>query len=404
MAFVAHSTRAFLPTIFVLASVLLTLCSGCVPAGLAEVPAGGAWQQTNPGGFRAGPYLIRDKPGNMYVVMKGKTEKPPSVSWWIPASPEHLTEPPSGQTKTVTAQLSDGLWLAHLSGLPLDTEIAYTVSSSLGQTPPTAFKAGASRGKPFTFAAFGDTRTNHNVHRAVIDAVAEERVDFFVHTGDMVEYGGREPEWDLFFRIEDPLMRQAPIFPAIGNHDRSPRDYFGQYFLTTHWADSLAYYYQDWGDLRIVAVDDGIECRDGCVQNFFARKALADGAKKNMLMMIILHLPPYSSGAHGSYEYVQRPVEELAVEYGVELIISGHDHNYERTKPIKGITYLVSGAAGAPIRPVRKEHFSAVVRTEPHYILLDVNKRQISLRSTNLKGEVFDTTLIHALPATSPLH
>src|SRR5690606_24122442 len=150
------------------------------------------------------------------------------------------------------------------------------------------------------------------------------------------------------------------------------------------WADSLAYYYQDWGDLRLIAVDAEIECRGGCVQNWFARNALAEGARRGMLMIVTLHLPPYSSGAHGSNEYVQEAVEELATEFGVELVISGHDHNYERTKPIAGVTYLVSGAAGAPIRPVDKQYFSETVRTEPHYVVLDVNRDRISLRAINV--------------------
>jgi hypothetical protein len=117
-----------------------------------------------------------------------------------------------------------------------------------------------------------------------------------------------------------------------------------------------------------------------------------------MLMLMLLHQPPYSSGAHGSDEYVQGPVEGLATEYGVELVIAGHDHNYERTKLIKGVTYVVSGAAGAPIRPVKKQHFSEVVRTEPHYVVFDVNSDRLALRAINVAGETFDAAIIQALP------
>ena len=88
--------------------------------------------------------------------------------------------------------------------------------------------------------------------------------------------------------------------------------------------------------------------------------------------------------------------------YGVESVISGHDHDYERTKPIRGVTYFVSGAAGAPIRAVEEQHFSATVRTEPHYMLFDVSKRRMTMRAVNLKGETFDTCLVDALGATHP--
>lgn len=372
--------------------------AACVPPGLAENPREPPALQPAPNEFTAGPYLIRSKPGEMLVVMKANVARAPVVHFWTVPDRKQLTPPAPGMVRQVKARLQDELWVAALNGLPLDTLTAYQIDSERGLTEPAAFKAGATRGKEFRFAAFGDTRTNHDVHQAVVDAVSQEDVDFFVHTGDMVERGGREWQWELFFRIEGPLLKKAPIFPAIGNHDISPRNYYGEYFLTWWWSDDLAYYYQDWGDLRIVSVDAGIECRDGCVQNWFARRALAEGAKNGMLMLMILHQPPYSSGAHGSDEYVQGAVEGLATEYGVELVIAGHDHNYERTKLIKGVTYVVSGAAGAPIRPVKKQHFSEVVRTEPHYVVFDVNSDRLALRAINVAGETFDAAIIQARP------
>ena len=378
-------------------TISLLATAACVPRGLAEQPASGAWTDPDPSPFTVGPYLLRSKPGQMLVVVKAPLSEPPVVEWWTTPSKQYIAPAPERNRRRATGELWVDLWVTQLDHLPLDSFIAYRVRSELGDTEPEVFKAGATRGKPFRFAFFGDTRTNHNVHRAVIDAVAKQDIDFFVHTGDMVQWGGREPEWETFFRIERPLTRRAAIFPSIGNHDMSPRDFFGRYFLTTWWSSSLSYYYQDWGDLRVVAVDTGIECRDGCVQNWFARRALAEGARRNMLMILSMHFPPYSSGAHGSTEHVREAVEEIATKYGVELVLAGHDHNYERTKKIKGVTYVVSGAAGAPIRPVKKQHFSEVVRTEPHFVLADVNRDRIALRAINLQGETFDDDLIPAL-------
>jgi 3',5'-cyclic AMP phosphodiesterase CpdA len=224
--------------------------------------------------------------------------------------------------------------------------------------------------------------------------MANERIDFIVHTGDMVEFGGKKDQWETFFRIERPVLRKAPILPAIGNHDVSGRNYYDRYFLIDAWAGGERYFVTDWGNLRLVAIDVGIECTRGCTQYGFVRKALEEGARDGKLMVIFLHYPPFSSGWHGSDRRVQEPVTELARTFGVELVVAGHDHNYERTKPIDGTTYIVTGSAGAPIRPVNPQSFTAHARTEPHYVLVDVERDRLLLRSVNLRGETFDSAVI----------
>ena len=59
------------------------------------------------------------------------------------------------------------------------------------------------------------------------------------------------------------------------------------------------------------------------------------------------HHPPYSSGGkHGSDKQLREIVEPIFVKYGVNVVLTGHDHFYERIKPQKGIYYFVSGAGG----------------------------------------------------------
>jgi hypothetical protein len=47
---------------------------------------------------------------------------------------------------------------------------------------------------------------------------------------------------------------------------------------------------------------------------------------------------------------------------------------------------------------VKKQHFSEVVRTEPHYVMIDVDRSSLTMRAINLEGETFDTAVIQALP------
>jgi 3',5'-cyclic AMP phosphodiesterase CpdA len=286
------------------------------------------------------------------------------------------------------------MWVAELRDLPSGPAIRYRVRSAIGDTPDYQFRVGAEKDRRFRFGAFGDTRTGHSVHRSIVEALDREKVDFTVHTGDMVDRGGRQDQWTRFFQIERPLLVDTPIMPLVGNHDVSGRDYFRRYFLHALWAQNEHYFVRDWGNLRVVGVDSGIECREGCSQYYFAERALAEGARLGKLMVMALHYPPYSSGEHGSSSDVQSPISTLARRHGVELVLTGHDHNYERTQPIDGTTYIVTGSSGAPIRPLRPRWFTAEARTEPHYVLVDVEPERLIVRAVNLAGDTFDTTVI----------
>jgi len=394
---------------------------GCgVPPGLDR---GGAWDEPEPGLFSTGPYILLGEKGTAYVAVGAEGIPAPEIDWWVdteqagdrrqaanhtnekkgaPATASDAAAPdpaaPARAVKTVTARRSDDLWVAELRNLPVGPAVRYRVRSAIGSTPEYQFRVGVEKDKRFRFAVFGDTRTGHSVHRSIVEAVDREMVDFTVHTGDMVDRGGRQEQWTRFFQIERPLLVDTPIVPLVGNHDVSGRDYFRRYFLHALWAGNQHYFVRDWGHLRIVGVDSGIECREGCSQYYFAERALAEGAKRGQLMVMALHYPPYSSGEHGSSADVQGPISALARRHGVELVVTGHDHNYERTQPIDGTTYVVSGSSGAPIRPVRPRWFTAEARTEPHYVLVDVEPERLILRAVNLAGDTFDTTVIDDNP------
>ncbi|MCA9548418.1 MAG: metallophosphoesterase [Myxococcales bacterium] len=365
---------------------LVAAAPACFPKGWPPPEAPLYLERTSP--FDVGPYLVMLAPGRMAVVLEHDLPEPPRISW-------RTATTPLGER---TALEIDGLWVATLEGLPLDEPLSYQVSSAAGNVGPVAFRAGRSRGQRFSFAAFGDTRTGHDVHRALVAAMAQEPVELVVHSGDLVETGGVAAQWALFLQIEEPLMAGRPLLAAVGNHDNSQRLHYRRYFLADAVAEGNRYFYQDWGDLRVIIMDSEVEARRGSEQYAFLEAALRDGAAKDMIMVLSLHYPPYSSGAHGSTLELREVLGELAPRYGVELVLAGHDHNYERTKRIDGVTYMVAASGGAPIRRVRPSWFSAAVRTEPHFVIFDVDKKSLVGRAVNLDGETFDSFVIPPNP------
>ncbi len=375
--------RSLLTTTFVLLGL-----AACFPKGWN--PGRKLFLDAEETPFEYGPYLVRAAPDRMLVAMSGDGAEPPMVTWGAADSATVSAE--------VEARRVDDLWVAELEGLPPSRDLKYHVRSAAGDFGPARFIANRRRGERFRFAAFGDTRTGHAVHRGLIERMAREEVDFVIHSGDMVEFGGVAEQWSLFFRIEGLLLSRSPIFPAVGNHDKSPRRLYRRHFLTKVWAADKRYYFQDWGDVRVVAMDSEIEMRPGSEQYLFLEAALAEAAAANMLIVMSLHHPPYSSGSHGSNMETRAVLATLAPRFGVELVLAGHDHDYERTKPIDGVTYIVAASGGATIRPMTVSDFSVVLRTEPHYVVFDVEKKSLIGRTMNLEGNVFDSFVIPPNP------
>jgi 3',5'-cyclic AMP phosphodiesterase CpdA len=367
--------------------LLLLLGISCVPGHLRTSST--PWRD---GPFEVGPYLVHLGGSRLAVVVGDELAQAPVVEWRR-----------AGETRAtpqrIEAQLRDGLWVAELRDLPLGGRVTYRVSSRKGVTRAETFRAGRPRdAKTFRFAVFGDTRTRHLVHFEVIKALAREEVDFVIHTGDMVSYGVQLEEWQRFFAIERRLIAKRPLMPVMGNHDISTRGYFRRFFLADLAYEGNRYFARDWGNVRVVAMDDEVEFREGSDQHRFVDGKLAEGARRGMYLVMAMHEPPFSSGKHGSNLQMRRVVVPLAERHGVELVVSGHDHNYERTKPKNGVTFVVSGSGGAPIRPVDPQNFTATWRLEPHYVLVDVEERGLILRAVNLDGHTFDSYVIQPNP------
>ncbi len=340
-----------------------------------------------------GPYLVHLSPGRFAVVIEHDLKAAPTVSWSAVGS----------STSTQSVATKDGeLWIAELEGLPSDRDLIYSVDCDGEKIGPIPFRAGRPVQENFSFGAFGDTRTGHEVHRALVLALARENLDFVVHSGDIVETGGVRDQWRRFFQIEGPSMSKRPLLPAVGNHDNSKRQHFRRYFLMGRVNDGKRYYVTDWGNVRVVNMDSEIEMRPGSEQHDFLTRVLSEGAERNMLMILNLHYPPYSSGSHGSTRETRSVIGDLAPRYGVEVVLAGHDHNYERTKRIDGVTYMVAASGGAPVRKIRPSWFSARVRTEPHFVIFDVARDTLTGRAVNLEGEVFDSFVIENNPPHEP--
>jgi hypothetical protein len=336
----------------------------------------------------AGPWLVALGPDRVGVGL-ATDEKAPVLEWW----PDRAFDVPA---RTVPlAEAAPGLFTAVVEGLPAGP-VSYRVRTAGTAPAPRVFRAAPPIDAHVRFAAFGDTRPGDAyVHRAVVDAVVRQRPDFVIHTGEMVGDAGERADWDAFLRDEQPLISRAPLLVAPARRDLGP--WFDRLFFRDRWPDG--WYARDFGRVRVVGLDVARACVPRCGWWDGPEAALAEGRDRHQLLVLVLHDAPYSSGVHGSDRDLRAVVAPIAAAHGVSLVLSGEDHDYERTKRQDGVTYVVTGAAGGPVHRTDPRHFSAAVRSAPHYVVVDADPAGLALRAYDLDGAMIDQVL---LPGPTP--
>lgn len=290
----------------------------------------------------------------------------------------------------VDAVRRDGMAIADLSGLVPDRAYRYRAELGAHSTRWQEFRTfPADARAPVSFLAFGDTRSNHAMHARVAARAASESPDFVVNTGDLVGDGRREDHWQPFFEAERALLAVAPVFPAVGNHDArgsTLASFFERYFPHNRFYEKVA------GPVHLFFVDSTQAFGPGSVQHRWLRERLAAArnAEVPRWRVAVHHHPAFSSGDHGSEAAVQRELVPLYREFGVTLVLQGHDHVYERLES-GGITYVVTGGGGAPLYRVRGSPQTKAHARAHHYLDVDATADRLAVRAVGLDGNVLDS-------------
>jgi hypothetical protein len=115
-------------------------------------------------------------------------------------------------------------------------------------------------------------------------------------------------------------------------------------------------------------------------------------------VIVYLHRPPYSTGDHGGDGDVQQHFVPLFEKHRVPLVLAGHDHHYERTKPLDGVTYVVSGGGGRGTRAGGKASFTAFSEAVCHFLFVEVEGDRLTGHAIDGVGQEFDSFVLQAPP------
>ncbi len=285
-----------------------------------------------------------------------------------------------------------------LTDLITGTEVLYRVSTDSVELASGSFRTAPGPDRPFSFTVIGDSGIGSKEQYAVADRMVTLDPQLVLHTGDVVYPDGQADGYDpFFFRPYQALARRAPIFPSLGNHDyhsQRAQPYLDAFYLPhNNLADTERYYSFDWGNAHFTALD--FNTGPDPDQIAWLKDDLSSTDKP--WKFVFYHQAIYSSGPHGYESWVEAKRQLLAPIFEqnkVDIVFNGHDHDYERTLPINGVLYIVSGGGGGPLYQVNPQPFSAYAETTYHTVFVTIDGCALTLQAIKPDGMIFDSTTL----------
>ncbi len=289
-----------------------------------------------------------------------------------------------------------------LAGLKPGGRYEVEVRSGKKKLGGLSFGTAPEKLEAFTFFVYGDTRSDPIAHALVAGGMAAEarrlkQFTFTVITGDLARNGSdEEATARQFFDPGEPLLGIMPIAPLRGNHECGTK-LFGKYFPAPprpKESKNADDYVVDYGSVRVIILDQYAPARSKGPRMKWLAARLAEAEDK--WRFVAFHEPIYSSGAHGSNRDFRKLVQPFLIQGKVHAVFAGHDHNYERTKPVGGVTHFTAGGGGAPLRrgrPRAGDTFSVKFVPTLHFLTVTVTKTKLTVKAhapKDGKFEVFD--------------
>jgi len=252
------------------------------------------------------------------------------------------------------------------------------------------------------FAVIGDTGTGDKHQLAVAKQLTATRAKFpfgfVVMVGDNIYGGNSARDYDRKFALPyKPLLDDGiKFYAALGNHDDPSERYYkpfnmnGERYYTFKPADGVRFFalYSNYMDEKQLKwLDDQL------------------ATSGSEWKIAFFHHPPYSSGeTHGSDEALRTQLEPRFVKAGVNVVLTGHEHFYERVKPQKGIAYFITGSSAklregniAPTELTAKGFDSGYT-----FMIVEVVGDDMYYQAITDTGKTIDSGTVHRVGKVEP--
>jgi predicted phosphodiesterase len=374
---------------------------------------------------------------------------------------------------------------AVLEDLPFDASVTWSVHQSGKLVRTAVVKTRSSAERPIRFAAVGDMASNRPEAFRVAHQISASKPDFLIALGDIVYPGGRALQYfNHFFPVYNdvaqagpqtgaPIMATVPIYPVLGNHDTEQQklptypDAYSCFFWFSvprngpglgPWNaplgkdeavasgfrrmagpeyPSMHFYSFDSGPGHFLILDANKYALDAIDKVLpWIEKDLKNSLQK--WKVVCFHQPAFHSSREHYSEQRMRLLQPIFERFGVDLVLAGHVHNYQRSHPLRftpglagrdsrgrvngefsldttfdgsthtrpnGVIHIVSGGGGARLysvdsnkntdyiqqeSPENYQPLTAKIITDHGFTLFEMSKESLELQQINMEGRPVD--------------
>jgi predicted phosphodiesterase len=298
-------------------------------------------------------------------------------------------------TGVFTQQL-DATHFIHTATIqPLQTETVYQyrVRSGTAASPVFTLRSGPRRATPIKTVWFADEHTP-SIFQQQVPHMAARHPDLVLASGDLMNDGGSIDQWQShwFAPLQiDNLAQTTPVFFSRGNHDGE-----GAYaYAYTVMPGNEAWFAFTYGDVRFIFLDTNLQ--NDTQTAWLAQELASPQAQSAQFRVLSFHMPPYTdmwdnSGFYNGEPWVRDHWVPLFEQYNVDLVVSGHNHDYLRGSH-NGVTYLIVGGAGNVLDTVTWYNWGFFVVEAPiyHYGLMQVDRNTLTWNTYDINDNLYDT-------------
>ncbi|MCL5282000.1 MAG: metallophosphoesterase [Planctomycetes bacterium] len=340
------------------------------------------------GKITKGPCLLRVMQDRVALMWETDTKQPSGVSYGPKGGPQAYRQSTAERlTYQGTTVYIHKLWIEDLQpGRTYD----YQITGPNRRSETFEFHTTPAETNEVRFIVYGDTRTQPEVHRKLVEQMRKHPVDFIIHGGDLVASGDDYRLWGpQFFEPLQGLVERVPIYAAKGNHEGRGGT-FEKLLVPPGGENDFSL---DYGPLHYFCLNNVSSKKSaGQLVNQIAQDAAASRAAWKF---VTYHIPSINFGGHISVWQQSRALRAFS-ESGIDFVVTGHSHQYERFRPIEPpgegsyVTYITAGGGGAPLASVEPTPCHACAQAVYHFCLFHIRAGHLTMDTIDAEGRTID--------------